>query len=137
MNNNCLKTFFLKVNIWKLSFFHLILWVRFPNVHLTAQIFIWIIFFVCLSSCDFLHFLFFFIDFDGYYIVRTDEGQPRPKYIFNKCGTNIYFFTLQRCGPSPSPNFKTITIVSREEILICPVSPVYIKLSLKQSLNGP
>ena len=34
----------------------------------------------------------FFIYFDGYYIVRTDEGQPRPKYIFNKCGTNIYFF---------------------------------------------
>ena len=25
---------------------------------------------------------------DGYYIVKTDEGQ----YIFNKCGTNIYFF---------------------------------------------
>ena len=24
-------------------------------------------------------------------ISRTDEGQPRPKYIFNKCGTNIYF----------------------------------------------
>ena len=23
----------------------------------------------------------FFIDFDGYYIVRTDEGQPRPKYF--------------------------------------------------------
>ena len=22
----------------------------------------------------------------------NDEGQPRPKYIFNKCGTNIYFF---------------------------------------------
>ena len=39
-------------------------------------------------------FLFFFIDFDGYYIVRTDEGQPRPKYIFNKCGTNIYFFYI-------------------------------------------
>ena len=48
----------------------------------------------------------FFIDFDGYYIVRSDEGQPRPKYIFNKCGTNIYFFTLQRFGPSPSLNFK-------------------------------
>ena len=29
-------------------------------------------------------------------ISRTDEGQPRPKCIFNKCGTNIYFFTLQR-----------------------------------------
>ena len=43
-------------------------------------------------------------------ISRTDEGQPRPKYIFNKCGTNIYFFTLQRFGPSPSPNFKNKTI---------------------------
>ena len=36
----------------------------------------------------------------------TDEGQPRPKYIFNKCGTNIYFFTLQKFGPSPSPKCK-------------------------------
>ena len=51
-------------------------------------------------------FFYFFIDFDAYYIVKTDEGQPRPKFIFNKCGTNIYFFTLQRFGPSPSPNFK-------------------------------
>ena len=50
---------------------------------------------------------FFFINFDGYYIVRTDQGKPRTKYIFNKCGTNIYFFfTIQRFGPSPSPNFK-------------------------------
>ena len=47
----------------------------------------------------------FFTDFDGYYIIITDKGQPRPKYIFNKCGTNIYYFTLQRFGPSPSPNF--------------------------------
>ena len=39
-------------------------------------------------------------------ISGTDEGQPRPKYIFTKCGTNIYFFTLQRFGPSPSLNFK-------------------------------
>ena len=39
-------------------------------------------------------------------ISRTHEGQLRPKYIFNKCGTNIYFFTLQRFGPLPSPNFK-------------------------------
>ena len=39
-------------------------------------------------------------------ISRTDEGQPRPKYIFNKCGTNIYFFTIQRFGPSRTPNFK-------------------------------
>jgi len=39
-------------------------------------------------------------------ISRTDEGQPRPKYIFNNCGTNTSFFTLQRFGPSPLPNFK-------------------------------
>ena len=44
-------------------------------------------------------------------IVRTDEGQPRPKYIFIKCGTNIYFFTLQRFGPSTSPNFEYCTFV--------------------------
>ena len=24
----------------------------------------------------------FFIDFDGYHIVRTEEGQPRPKIYF-------------------------------------------------------
>ena len=39
-------------------------------------------------------------------IVRTDEGQPRLKYIFKKCGTNIFFFTLQRFGPSQSPSFE-------------------------------
>ena len=37
---------------------------------------------VCLFSCAFL--TYFIIDFDSYYIVRTDEGQPRPKYFFNK-----------------------------------------------------
>ena len=50
-----------------------------------------------------------FIDFDGYYIIITEEGQPRLKYIFNKCETNTSTFsTLQRFGPSPSPspNFK-------------------------------
>ena len=26
-----------------------------------------------------------------FYRYRTDDDQPRPKYIFNKCGTNIYF----------------------------------------------
>ena len=25
-------------------------------------------------------------------ILRTEDGQRRPKYIFNNCGTNIYFF---------------------------------------------
>jgi len=29
-------------------------------------------------------------------ISRTDEGQPRPKHNFNKCGTDIYFFLLYR-----------------------------------------
>jgi len=39
------------------------------------------------------------------YTVLHIEGQPRPKYIFNKCGTNIYFFTLQRFGPSPNSKY--------------------------------
>ena len=46
-------------------------------------------------------------------ISRTDEGQPRPKYIFNKCGSNIYFFTLQRFGPSLSLNFKSLLLCQR------------------------
>ena len=37
----------------------------------------------------------FNIDFDGYYKVRNDKDQPRPKYIFIKCGTNIYFFSKE------------------------------------------
>ena len=37
---------------------------------------------------------FFFTDFDGYYI--TDEGQPRPRYIFNKCGTITSTFLLYK-----------------------------------------
>ena len=39
-------------------------------------------------------------------VIKSLKLTTRPKYIFNKCGTNIYFFTLQRFGPSPSPNFK-------------------------------
>jgi len=57
-------------------------------------------------------------------IVRTDEGLPKPKYIFNKCAaTNIYFFALKRFGPSPSPNFKFLKMhslyicVSRDQAL--------------------
>ena len=38
--------------------------------------------------------------------ISTHPELTRDRYIFNKCGTNIYFFTLQRFGPSPSLNFK-------------------------------
>ena len=51
-------------------------------------------------------------------ISRTDEGQPRPKYIFNKCGTNIYFFTIQRFGPSPSPNLMIMMLIMSMMILM-------------------
>ena len=51
----------------------------------------WIIFLFVYLLVIFTFFIFF-IDFDGYYIARTDEGQPRPKYTINKCGTNIYTF---------------------------------------------
>jgi len=47
------------VNICKLSFFHLIIWVLFPYVHMTAQIFILNNLFVCLSFCDFSFFFIF------------------------------------------------------------------------------
>ena len=46
-------------------------------------------------------------------ISRTDESEPRPKYIFNKCGTNIYFFTLQRFGPSYHRILNRSTIIKR------------------------
>ena len=60
-------------------------------------------------SVEFLYLLFIFISI--YFTRETNIFlvknliemlyKPRPKYIFNKCGTNIYFFV-----PSPSPNFK-------------------------------
>ena len=62
----------------------------FPILKRITCLFVWFVFNLCEET-----------------ISRTDEGQPRPKYIFNKCGTNIYFFTLQRFGPSPSLNFKS------------------------------
>ena len=99
------------MNIGKLSFFHLIIWVRYPFVHSTIQIFILNNLFCLFIFLWFFTIFYSFFDIDGYYIVRTNEGQPRPKYIFNKCGTNIYFFTLQRFGPSPSPNFKSIKVL--------------------------
>ena len=44
-------------------------------------------------------------------ILRTDKGQPRPKYMFNKCGTNIYIFTLQRFSPSSNFKFNCILLL--------------------------
>ena len=38
------------------------------------------------------HFTHFVFNLCEETISRTDEGQPRPNYIFNKCWTNIYFF---------------------------------------------
>ena len=53
-------------------------------------------------------FMILFLTFVTETISRTDKGQPRSKYIFNTCRTNIYFFTLQSFVPSPSPIFKSI-----------------------------
>ena len=40
--------------------------------------------------------------------IYLSMGSTQTEIYFNKCGTNIYFFfTLQRFGPSPSPNFKS------------------------------
>ena len=65
------------MSIWQSKFF-------FVNNLFCLFIFLWVLTIIW----------FFFIDFDSYYIVRTDDGQPRPKYIFNKFGTNIYFFLV-------------------------------------------
>ena len=67
----------------------------------------------------------FFIDLDGYYIVRTDEGQPRPKYILINVELTSTFFTLQRFGPSPSPNFKILVVFAFSYF---EGNPVYIHL---------
>ena len=39
-------------------------------------------------------------------VIKSLKLTTRPKYIFNKCETNIYFFTLHRFAPSPSLNFR-------------------------------
>ena len=36
---------------------------------------------------------------------ESDEGQPRPKFIFKKCGTNTFLYTV-RFGASRTPNIK-------------------------------
>ena len=36
------------------------------------------------------HLLSLFLTFMTETISRTDEGQPKAKYIFNKCGTSIF-----------------------------------------------
>ena len=42
-------------------------------------------------------------------ISRTDEGQPKMKYIFNKCGTSIYFFYSTGVWSITITEFKKLT----------------------------
>ena len=83
------------MNIYKLSFLHFIIWVRFPFFHLTVNFLVF-----------FFHFSFFNIDFDGYYIVRIAEGQPSPKLIF-EWNQQLFFYSL-RFGASSTQNFYSI-----------------------------
>ena len=56
-------------------------------------------------------------------IISLELTRVNPdRNIFNKCGTNIYFFTLQRFGPSPSLNFKSTSLRIR--------SPIYFHLQI-------
>ena len=91
------------MNIYKLSFLHFIIWVRFP-------------FFIWQSiSLFFFHFSFFNIDFDGYYIVRTAEGQPpSPKLIF-EWNQQLFFYSL-RFGASSTKNFFSILWTKNKRI---------------------
>ena len=75
-NNNFLKTFFKKgifANyLFSISWFPFGLFAG-PFKKKFKQSFLFVYFLVVFN-----------IDFDGYFILRTDEGQPRLKYIFNK-----------------------------------------------------
>ena len=103
-SNNCLKTFFLKVNICKISLIHL----KSEFVSLMTiwqpKFLFWIIFFVCLSSSDFLHFfksiLMVIISLE-----LTRVNPDRNIFSINAELTSTFILYLQ-FGPSPSPNFK-------------------------------
>jgi len=89
----------LKVNIWKLYFFHLMIWVRFILI-------IWqpILKFFC-----FVYFLVVFnIDFDDFISLELTRVNLDRNIFSKKCGTNIYFFSLYRglVHASSSPNLK-------------------------------
>ena len=49
----------------------------------------------------------FIIDFDGYYIVSTNEDEPRRKIFSVKCGTNICFINSTRFGPPSKPRWHS------------------------------
>ena len=91
------------MNIYKLSFLHFIIWVRFPFFHLTVNFLVF-----------FFHFSFFNIDFDGYYIVRIAEGQPSPKLIF-EWNQQLFFYSL-RFGASSTQNFYSILWTKKRRI---------------------
>ena len=77
-NNNCLKPFFKK---WIFAnYLFSISWSEFVSFLSSWQPF-FLNNFVCLFIFLWLLTLFF-IDFASYYIVRTEEGQPIPKYIY-------------------------------------------------------
>jgi len=53
---------------------------------------VWLLAVVSIKNVSICLFLIFVTET----ISRTDKGQPRPKYIFNKFRTKIYFFLLYR-----------------------------------------
>ena len=48
---------------------------------------------------------------DTRYKIQDDEGQHRPKYIFNKCGTNIYFFYTTEVWSITITKFLKVLII--------------------------
>ena len=47
----------------------------------------------------------------GYWVMIRQTNRGYNFLYFNKYGTNIYFFTVQRFGPSPSPNLKFYLLI--------------------------
>ena len=120
------------MNTCKLSFFHLIIWVRYHLtfvtivVHLTAQFFIFNNLFCLLIFLIFnKHFLIYFIiDFDGYYIVRTDQN------IFSINVELTSTFLLYRGLVHLHHRIWKFSVVMRFEISL------FFNISLKRILPG-
>ncbi len=51
-----------------------------------------------------------FNKFSTHQYIYINQKAKKRKLLLFKCGTNIYFFTLQRFGPSPSPNFEFLLL---------------------------
>ena len=106
-----------------------IIWVRFPYVHLTIQIFILNnLFCLFIFNCDFYIFLKSIL----MVIISLELTRVNPDRNIFLINVELAstLFTLQRFGPSPSPNFKAFIIYHIEISYVkCKISLIIYKLT--------